>query len=60
MHYPFIAKGLIEVGQSLEADEEIDVLHYSIDMVRQALIDGSIQDAKTIAVLSRYLLANNQ
>ena len=58
VHYPFIAKGLIEVGQSLEADEEIDVLHFSVDMVRQALLDGSIQDAKTIAVLSRYLLTH--
>ena len=56
VHYPFIATVLTEVGQRLEADEEIDVLYYSIAMVRQALLDGSIQDAKTIVVLSRYLL----
>lgn len=53
----FIARGLVEVGQQLAPDERIDVVTCSMDEAREALLDGRIADAKSIAVLARHLLA---
>jgi len=55
--YPFMARGLTSVGQSLEVDEEIEVVSYPAETVRRMLIDGEIYDAKSMAVLGRVLLA---
>lgn len=55
--FPFVARGLVAVGQALEADEEIAVVVLSVVEARARLLDGRLADAKSLAVLGRYLLA---
>lgn len=54
--HPFIARGLRAVGQALEADERIDVVPMTVGAVRAALLDGTLADGKSLAVLGRFLL----
>lgn len=54
--HPFVARGLVAVGQALEADEEIRPLPLTVAEARARLADGRIADAKTIAILGRHLL----
>lgn len=54
--YPFLARGLTHVGQRLEADERIEVVRMRVDGARRALLDGTVADGKTLAILGRYLL----
>jgi len=54
--HPFLARGLRAVGQALEPDETIEVKAMSVDAVRAAMLDGRLADAKSLAVLGRYLL----
>lgn len=58
--HPFVARGLVAVGQSLEADEEIEVAPLAVDEARAMLVDGRIADGKSIAVLGRYLLSGGR
>ncbi|MEM3712642.1 MAG: NUDIX hydrolase [Thermoproteota archaeon] len=44
----FIARGLNRKSQSLESDEDIEVLEVTIDEVLKMMEDGTIKDAKTI------------
>ena len=55
--YPFVARALTPVGQSLEVDEDIEVVTYPVDAVRRMLADGEIRDAKSMAILGRVILA---
>lgn len=55
--HPFVARGLVEVGQALEADEEIEVRPTPLAEARAMLLDGRLADAKSMAVLGRYLAA---
>lgn len=55
--HPYVATGLNFVGQDLELDEEIDVVLLSRAQVVAALVDGTIIDGKTLAVLGRYVLS---
>jgi len=55
--YPFVARALTPVGQSLEVDEDIEVVTYPVREVRRMLADGEIRDAKSMAILGRALLA---
>lgn len=54
--YPYLATGLTFVGQSLALDEEIDTKLMSQEDLQTAILNGSIQDGKTLAVLSRWML----
>ena len=53
----FVARGLRWVGQRLEADERIEPEVLSTDEVVAAIDSGEIADAKSVAVLSRWLLS---
>ncbi|MEZ4436352.1 MAG: NUDIX hydrolase [bacterium] len=55
--HPFVARGLVEVGQALEVDEQIEVVPTALAEARAMLVDGRLADAKSMAVLGRYLLA---
>ncbi len=55
----FEARDLRHVGQQLEPDEDIEVLTRSREAVRQLVVGGHIQDAKTLAVLARWLLMSS-
>lgn len=52
----FLATDLTEVGQALEADEQIEIVPVPLADIRQMIADGRIVDAKTIIGL-RELLA---
>lgn len=44
----FLATGLTEVGQKLEADENLTIERYSFDQLSRMIRDGRIVDAKTM------------
>jgi ADP-ribose pyrophosphatase len=51
----FVATGLEEVGQSLERDEDIEVVVHSVEELDALMRDGTIEDGKTLATLLYYL-----
>ena len=51
----YTAHGLKWVGQCLEPDEEIDVVHISLDTLAHATAVGQVVDGKTLAVLALLL-----
>ena len=53
MHF-FEATGLVAVGQSLEPDEQIDVLPLPIEEARRRLVRGEFTDMKTAAALGMW------
>lgn len=55
--HPYLATGLHFVGQSLAPDEEIQPKLMSQEELRAAILDGTIQDGKTLAVLGRWMLS---
>ncbi len=57
--YAFTARGLTRVGQRLEKTEKIHVHIVPEDNIRQMLVERSIEDGKTIAVVGIYLLARS-
>ena len=52
----YLATGLEEIGQALEAHEDIEVYRLSLADVRQAVLEGQIIDGKTLALLALYIL----
>jgi ADP-ribose pyrophosphatase len=44
----YLATGLTEVGQKLEADENLTIERYSFDQLSRMIRDGRIVDAKTM------------
>lgn len=55
--HPYLATGLHFVGQALAPDEEIETKLMSQEDLKTAILDGTIQDGKTLAVLSRWMLS---
>lgn len=54
--YAFAAHDLSYVGQNLQGAECISTEIVDLDQVRNMLLEGTLLDGKTIAVLGRYLL----
>ena len=54
----YVARGLIHVGQSLQPDEEIEVQLMTPQAVKDAIMNGTIIDGKTLAVLGLYFLSD--
>ncbi|MFG0329010.1 MAG: NUDIX hydrolase [Phycisphaerales bacterium] len=52
--HAFIARGLTEVGQRLERDEEIDAVRVSPARVHDLIARGELQDAKSMLTLLLY------
>lgn len=52
--YAFVARGLSEVGQQLEATEQIDVEVLTHDEVLRLVQAGEVRDGKTLATLLYY------
>ncbi len=48
----YVATGLTEVGQKLEADENLTIERYSFDKLNEMIRDGRIVDAKTMVGIS--------
>ena len=51
----YAARGLAKVGQRLEPDEEIDVVHLSFEQLLGATASGEVVDGKTLAVIALFL-----
>ena len=56
--WAFEATGLRHVGQELDDGEEIRVEVILADRLRTMVMEGAIEDAKSLAVLGRYFLMN--
>ncbi len=52
--HAFTATGLTHVGQNLQGGEQITVETLERDELHRMLIEGELQDGKTIAVLGMY------
>lgn len=52
----YVAEELSKHEQHLDDDESIDVEAFTEDEILQMITDGTIQDAKTVAAISNYLL----
>ncbi len=50
----YVADHLIKSKQNLDEDEEIDVAAYTIEELSQMILEGKIEDSKTIAALLAY------
>lgn len=50
----YVATDLVPTKQHLDEDEFIDVEYYTIDQLVEMILDGTIQDAKTVAALMSY------
>ena len=50
----YVAKNLIETEQHLDEDEFIHVEAYSIEELTQMIMEGKIEDSKTIAAIMCY------
>ena len=58
--HPFLATELTNGVQQLEKYEQITVEVHSDKQVRQMVLDGTIHDSKTIAVLGKYWLGGGR
>lgn len=58
--YAFVAEGLIDVGQQLEPTERIRVECFTLARLREMLVHGEFEDAKTMAVLGMWLLRHDR
>lgn len=56
--YLYLGEADEYIGQDLDEDERINVFEYTIDEIRQMIIDGKIDDGKTIALM--YQIENRK
>ena len=54
--YLYVADGLSKKQRNLDEDEVIDIEYLEIDKVLDMISQGIIKDAKTICLISKYLL----
>ena len=55
-----MAEGLCKSQRNLDEDEFIDIEFVEMDKVIEMINQGIIKDAKTICLISKYLLANKK
>lgn len=55
----FVAKNLVKSNRHLDEDEAIDIMYVSLDEVVKMINEGIIKDAKTICLISKYLIKNS-
>ena len=53
--YLYVAKNVTKVPRHLDADEDIDIVFYTIDEIKNMIMSGEIKDAKTICLVFKYL-----
>lgn len=54
--YLFYAEDLLKTSRKLDDDECIELHYVELDKVVEMIKDGTIKDAKTICLISKYLL----
>ena len=57
--YLFLANDYVKTNTHFDDDEVIETLWVSIDKLKQMILDGEINDAKTICALNNYLIKYN-
>lgn len=58
--YLYVASGLSKTNRNLDEDEFIDLEYIELNKVIEMINRGIIKDAKTICLISKYLLANQK
>ena len=58
--YLYVAEGLSQSKRRLDEDEFIDLEYVELSKVVEMINEGIIKDAKTICLISKYLLANKK
>ena len=58
--YLYVAEGLTKTNRNLDEDEFIDIEYIELNKVVDMINEGIIKDAKTICLISKYLLANHK
>ena len=56
--YLYVAEGLSKTNRHLDEDEVIDVEYIELEKIKEMINDGTIKDAKTIILISKYLMKN--
>lgn len=56
--YLYVAEGLSKTNTNLDEDEVIDVEYIELDKIKEMIENGTIKDAKTIILISKYLMKN--
>lgn len=54
----YVAQGLTKTKRHLDEDEVIDVEYIELEKVVEMINEGIIKDAKTICLISKYILKN--
>ncbi len=52
----FVATGLTKTEQRLDAGEDIEIVEYSVEELKEKIFAGEIEDAKTVAAIMAYLV----
>ena len=58
--YMYVAKDIIKTKRHLDEDEFIEIEYVNLEEVVDMIKKGIIKDAKTICLISKYILANNK
>ena len=58
--YMYVAKDIIKTKRHLDEDEFIEIEYVNLEEVVDMINKGIIKDAKTICLISKYILANNK
>ena len=56
--YLYVAEGLSKTSTNLDEDEVIDIEYIELDKIKEMIENGTIKDAKTIILISKYIMKN--
>lgn len=56
----YVAKDIVKTKRQLDEDEFIEIEYIELDKVIDMINKGVIKDAKTICLISKYILANHK
>lgn len=56
----YVAKDIVKTKRHLDEDEFIEIEYIELDKVIDMINKGVIKDAKTICLISKYILANHK
>ncbi len=52
----FVATDLVPTQQHLDVGEDIELVEYSVEELKEMIFSGEIEDAKTVAAIMAYLV----
>lgn len=57
--YLYVADNIVKSKRNLDEDEAIDIIYLSLDEVVKMVNNNTIKDAKTICLISKFLIKNS-